>query len=99
VIIDSATLDPVHAYKLLIGSILPRAIGWISTLSKGGIANLAPISFFTGTGRRRRPTNSLKWGSRRRPVSLFVLQESPVRRSRWNAAYTKSSLSARSAIT
>jgi flavin reductase (DIM6/NTAB) family NADH-FMN oxidoreductase RutF len=40
VIIDSATLDPVHAYKLLIGSILPRAIGWISTLSKDGIANL-----------------------------------------------------------
>ena len=39
-IIDSATLDPVHAYKLLIGSILPHAIGWISTLSKDGIANL-----------------------------------------------------------
>jgi flavin reductase (DIM6/NTAB) family NADH-FMN oxidoreductase RutF len=52
VIIDSATLDPVHAYKLLIGSILPRAIGWISTLSKDGIANLAPISFFTGAGRK-----------------------------------------------
>ena len=51
-IIDSATLDPVHAYKLLIGSILPRAIGWISTLSKDGIANLAPISFFTGAGRK-----------------------------------------------
>lgn len=26
-VIDSATLDPAHAYKLLIGSILPRAIG------------------------------------------------------------------------
>ena len=51
-IIDSATLDPAHAYKLLIGSILPRAIGWISTLSKDGVANLAPISFFTGAGRK-----------------------------------------------
>jgi len=51
-IIDSATLDPTHAYKLLIGSILPRAIGWISTISKSGIANLAPISFFTGAGRK-----------------------------------------------
>src|SRR5579862_8846939 len=42
-IIDSATLDPASAYKLLIGSITPRAIGWISTLSKDGVANLAPI--------------------------------------------------------
>jgi flavin reductase (DIM6/NTAB) family NADH-FMN oxidoreductase RutF len=51
-IIDSATLDPGHAYKLLIGSILPRAIGWISTFSTDGVANLAPISFFTGAGRK-----------------------------------------------
>jgi flavin reductase (DIM6/NTAB) family NADH-FMN oxidoreductase RutF len=36
----------------LIGSILPRAIGWISTLSTDGVANLAPISFFTGAGRK-----------------------------------------------
>src|SRR5258706_16177990 len=51
-IIDSATLDPAHAYKLLIGSITPRAIGWISTLSKDGVANMAPVSFFTGAGRK-----------------------------------------------
>ena len=48
-IIDSATLDPTSAYKLLIGCITPRAIGWISTLSKDGVANLAPISFFQWT--------------------------------------------------
>jgi flavin reductase (DIM6/NTAB) family NADH-FMN oxidoreductase RutF len=51
-IIESATLDPTSAYKLLIGSITPRAIAWISTLSKDGVANLAPISFFTGAGRK-----------------------------------------------
>jgi flavin reductase (DIM6/NTAB) family NADH-FMN oxidoreductase RutF len=51
-IIDSATLDPARACKLLIGSITPRAIGLISTLSKDGITNLAPISFFTGAGRK-----------------------------------------------
>lgn len=51
-IIDSQTLDPTSAYKLLIGSILPRAIGWVSTQSKDGIANLAPISFFTAVGRK-----------------------------------------------
>jgi flavin reductase (DIM6/NTAB) family NADH-FMN oxidoreductase RutF len=51
-IIDASTLDPAHAYKLLIGSIIPRAIGWISTISPSGIANLAPISFFTAVGRQ-----------------------------------------------
>src|SRR5271156_3483318 len=50
VIIDASSLDRVHAYKLLIGSIIPRAIGWVSTASKDGIGNLAPISFFTGAG-------------------------------------------------
>jgi flavin reductase (DIM6/NTAB) family NADH-FMN oxidoreductase RutF len=52
VIIDGSTLDPAAAYKLLIGSILPRAIGWVSTQSVAGIANLAPVSFFTAVGRQ-----------------------------------------------
>ena len=51
-IIDPSTLDATSNYKLLIGSILPRAIGWVSTQSKHGIANLAPISFFTAVGRK-----------------------------------------------
>jgi flavin reductase (DIM6/NTAB) family NADH-FMN oxidoreductase RutF len=51
-IIDSASLDATSAYKLMIGSILPRAIAWVSTVSTDGVANLAPISFFTGVGRK-----------------------------------------------
>ncbi|MFF3564872.1 flavin reductase family protein [Streptomyces sp. NPDC002574] len=51
-IIDSSTLDPTSAYKLLIGSIIPRAIGWVSTISVGGVPHLAPISFFTAVGRK-----------------------------------------------
>jgi flavin reductase (DIM6/NTAB) family NADH-FMN oxidoreductase RutF len=51
-IIDSSTLDSTSSYKLLIGSILPRAIGWVSTQSKNGVDNLAPISFFTAVGRK-----------------------------------------------
>jgi flavin reductase (DIM6/NTAB) family NADH-FMN oxidoreductase RutF len=35
-------------YKLLIGSILPRPIAFVSTQSAEGILNLAPFSFFTG---------------------------------------------------
>ena len=34
-------------YKLLIGSIVPRPIALVSTISHDGIANLAPFSFFT----------------------------------------------------
>lgn len=33
-------------YKLLTGSILPRPIGWISTVDADGKPNLAPFSFF-----------------------------------------------------
>ena len=32
-IIDAADLDPSSACKLLIGTIIPRTIGWVSTLS------------------------------------------------------------------
>lgn len=33
-------------YKIMIGSIVPRPIGWISTVSPEGQPNLAPFSFF-----------------------------------------------------
>jgi flavin reductase (DIM6/NTAB) family NADH-FMN oxidoreductase RutF len=42
--------DSLHwkdAYKLMIGSILPRPIAFISTEDENGTANLAPFSFFT----------------------------------------------------
>lgn len=41
-----AERDPREAYRLLIGLIGPRPIGWISTISKAGVSNLAPYSFF-----------------------------------------------------
>jgi flavin reductase (DIM6/NTAB) family NADH-FMN oxidoreductase RutF len=33
-------------YKLMTGAIVPRPIGWISTVDADGIPNLAPYSFF-----------------------------------------------------
>jgi flavin reductase (DIM6/NTAB) family NADH-FMN oxidoreductase RutF len=51
-IIDSQDLDAKSAYKLLIGSIIPRPIAWVSTQSVDGVGNLAPISFFTCVGRK-----------------------------------------------
>jgi len=51
-ILDADQLDAEHTYKILIATVVPRAIGWVSTLSKSGIANLAPFSFFTVVGRK-----------------------------------------------
>lgn len=51
-IIDADDLDPIQTYKLFIATVVPRAIGWISTLSVDGVANLAPFSFFTVVGRK-----------------------------------------------
>lgn len=33
-------------YKILTGAVLPRPIGWISSINEAGQANLAPFSFF-----------------------------------------------------
>lgn len=38
--------DETVLYKLLTGTIIPRPIGWISTIDKEGINNLAPFSYF-----------------------------------------------------
>ncbi len=43
---DPTALPRPSVYKLLTGSILPRPIGWISTISAEGQPNLAPFSFF-----------------------------------------------------
>ncbi|MDH3929209.1 MAG: flavin reductase family protein [Deltaproteobacteria bacterium] len=34
-------------YKILIGTVLPRPIAWVSTVDTSGNINLAPFSFFT----------------------------------------------------
>ena len=51
-IIETGDLPEAAAYKLLIGSIVPRPIAWVSSVSLGGVSNIAPISFFTAVGRR-----------------------------------------------
>ncbi len=53
-IIDLDTLDPQSCYKLLIGSVVPRPIAWTSKVSREGLRNLAPFSFFTVASRQPR---------------------------------------------
>ena len=65
-IVDPAHTDPTSVYKLLIGSVVPRPIAFVSTVSPEGVFNVAPFSFFTvaspnppvlvfNTGLRTRP--------------------------------------------
>ena len=44
--IELASLPQRERYKLLIGLVIPRPIGWVSTWNENGIANCAPFSFF-----------------------------------------------------
>jgi flavin reductase (DIM6/NTAB) family NADH-FMN oxidoreductase RutF len=44
--INPTTLPHQSIYKILTGAVLPRPIGWISSIDMGGRPNLAPFSFF-----------------------------------------------------
>ncbi|SNR60592.1 flavin reductase family protein [Puniceibacterium sediminis] len=44
--LDFSALSPREAYKVMIGTILPRPIAWVTTISPDGVVNAAPYSFF-----------------------------------------------------
>jgi len=46
--IKVSEIDRKQIYKLMTSTIVPRPIAWISTVSKDGIYNLAPFSYFAG---------------------------------------------------
>ena len=43
---DLATLDAQNAYKLLVSTVVPRPIAWVTTQDLDGSVNAAPFSFF-----------------------------------------------------
>lgn len=43
---DFNTLNSKDIYKLLIGTVVPRPIAWVTTISPEGVVNAAPYSFF-----------------------------------------------------
>ena len=47
---DPNNLEQSAIYKLLTGAIIPRPIGWVSSISEDGINNLAPFSYFNMVG-------------------------------------------------
>jgi flavin reductase (DIM6/NTAB) family NADH-FMN oxidoreductase RutF len=48
VILDPSTVPAVDAYRILVTAVVPRPIAFVSTISKDGIYNLSPFSFFNG---------------------------------------------------
>ncbi|RYI26708.1 flavin reductase family protein [Bacillus infantis] len=48
---NPAELEEKQVYKLLSGSVVPRPIAWVSTISETGGLNLAPFSFFSVASR------------------------------------------------
>jgi flavin reductase (DIM6/NTAB) family NADH-FMN oxidoreductase RutF len=57
-------LGPRDAYRLLISLVVPRPIGWASTIGADGTLNIAPFSFFNGVGDNP-PTVMISVGQRR----------------------------------
>lgn len=69
---DLAEMNPRDRYRLLTGTIVPRPIGWISTVDAEGRRNLAPFSYFnlvaaspptlifSGGSRAGRPKDSVR---------------------------------------
>ena len=45
---DPNELKFSEVHKLMIGSIVPRPIAFVSTISKNGNNNIAPFSYFNG---------------------------------------------------
>jgi flavin reductase (DIM6/NTAB) family NADH-FMN oxidoreductase RutF len=48
--IDSTALPPRDVARLLMSIVVPRPIGWASTVNAAGLLNLAPFSFFNAVG-------------------------------------------------
>jgi flavin reductase (DIM6/NTAB) family NADH-FMN oxidoreductase RutF len=47
---DFDAMPPMDRYKLLLATVLPRPIAWITTKDRNGVVNAAPFSFFNVFG-------------------------------------------------
>jgi flavin reductase (DIM6/NTAB) family NADH-FMN oxidoreductase RutF len=43
---DIAAIPPAEGYKLLVSTVVPRPIAWVTTVDRAGVVNAAPYSFF-----------------------------------------------------
>ncbi|MEM6678610.1 MAG: flavin reductase family protein [Pseudomonadota bacterium] len=47
---DFADYNAKDCYKLVTGGVIPRPVGWVTTMSPAGVVNAAPYSFFNVFG-------------------------------------------------
>lgn len=47
-LVDPKQVKPNDIYTMMVQVIAPRPIAWVSTISRDGISNLAPYSYFNG---------------------------------------------------
>lgn len=64
---ETKELEPRDAYRLLISTVIPRPIAWVSSMGKDGSVNLAPFSFFNAVGNSP-PTIMISIGQRKGQV-------------------------------
>lgn len=43
---DFEAMPPAERYRIAVNTVVPRPIGWVSSLSASGVVNVAPFSFF-----------------------------------------------------
>lgn len=65
-LIDCSKASPQELYRILLGSVVPRPIAWVSTISETGVLNLAPFSFYNAFSANP-PILGIGIGSRRLP--------------------------------
>jgi flavin reductase (DIM6/NTAB) family NADH-FMN oxidoreductase RutF len=61
--LDPETATTTALYKLMIGSVVPRPIAWVSSVDAAGVRNLAPFSYFMAIGHEP-PTIAFSVGPR-----------------------------------
>lgn len=69
-ILEPDSMAPRDIYRLMVSTVVPRPVAWVSTLSRSGVANLAPFSYFNGVTSRP-PMISIAIGSRKRDGGTF----------------------------
>lgn len=47
---DFDAMPAINRYKILVSTVVPRPIAWVTTLSDNGVPNTAPYSFFNVMG-------------------------------------------------
>lgn len=63
-ILDPAGLSPRERYQWIIGTVIPRPIAFVSTITPDGVPNLAPFSYFNAISATP-PILSIAVGSRK----------------------------------